>query len=189
MQVLDGGHRCFHRPALLLCRSGANHACEEGVFLAVPAVVVLVVAYGFVKHLQPANVVDTVRDLDQAGIMIEAVEAADLAAKLSGDGPFTVFAPTDSAFALLPTDKLDELLRPDSRGELTEVLSHHVVPQKLLTEQMAGKMLDVETLQGAKIEISAFGDVAKVGPAAVVQPDIEASNGVIHMIDRVILPD
>ena len=115
--------------------------------------------------------------------------AADLAGTLEGDGPFTVFAPTDTAFAALPEGKLEELLKPENKAELVKVLSYHVVAGKITAAEISGKMSGYETLEGSKLEVNAAGRVARVNEAAITQPDVMASNGVIHVIDKVILPE
>ena len=119
--------------------------------------------------------------------LLAAVEAAGLADELSGEGPFTVFAPTDEAFAKIPADTISALLA-DPQGQLTQILLYHVVPGKV----MAGDVkdgLEAETLQGAplKFTVGADGSV-KIGDVSVVATDVAASNGVIHVIDAVLMP-
>ena len=135
------------------------------------------------------TIVDTAKEAGQFTTLLQAAEAADLVETLNGDGPFTIFAPTDDAFAQLPEGTLDELLLPENKDKLTEILTFHVVPDEITADEMAGKMKELETVQGGMIEIDSAGRMTKVEQAAVIQPDIEASNGVIHVIDQVILPN
>ncbi|MBW4664988.1 MAG: fasciclin domain-containing protein [Chroococcus sp. CMT-3BRIN-NPC107] len=116
-----------------------------------------------------------------------ALKAADLTATLEGAGPFTVFAPTDQAFAALPQEALQELLKPENKALLVKILTYHVVPGKVASTDL--KSGAVKSVEGGSINVkvdSATG--VSVNEAKVVQPDIQASNGVIHVIDKVILP-
>ncbi|MBE9193079.1 fasciclin domain-containing protein [Gloeocapsopsis crepidinum LEGE 06123] len=115
-----------------------------------------------------------------------ALQAAGLTETLSGTGPFTVFAPTDEAFAALPQDALQELLRPENKQLLVQILTYHVVPARVQsTELQPG---EVPTVEGEAINVKTSGNQVTVNDATVVQPDIQASNGIIHAIDRVLLP-
>jgi transforming growth factor-beta-induced protein len=119
--------------------------------------------------------------------LIAAVKAAGLAEALSGDGPFTVFAPTDEAFEKLPSGTIDSLLQPENRDKLAAILKYHVVPGRVYsTDAVAAGQAD--TLQGAPLKIAVNGSTAMVNDAKLVSTDIDASNGVIHVIDSVILP-
>ena len=125
--------------------------------------------------------------------LVAAVTAADLAATLSGEGPFTVFAPTDDAFAALPEGTVEGLLEPSAKGDLTNVLLYHVVPGKVMSGDIASGASSVGTaLEGANVCVILDGGVmlddGSGMMANVVSADIEASNGVIHLIDKVILP-
>ena len=114
-----------------------------------------------------------------------ALEAADLVSVLEGEGSFTVFAPTDEAFAALPAGALEELLKPENKETLVQILTYHVVPETLMsTDLQAG---EVKTVEGSTVTIE-VEDGVKVDQAEVVQADIKASNGVIHVIDKVIVP-
>jgi uncharacterized surface protein with fasciclin (FAS1) repeats len=121
------------------------------------------------------------------GTLLAAAKAAGLAELLGSEGPFTVFAPTDEAFAKLPAGTVESLLKPENKGKLADILKYHVVPGRIYSEQAleAGK---AGTALGKEITISAKGGTAKVNDATLVATDIEASNGVIHVIDSVILP-
>ena len=119
--------------------------------------------------------------------LVAALKAAELVDALNGDGPLTVFAPTDEAFAKLPEGTLDNLLKPENKDQLVAILTYHVVPGKVMSSDIAGKQLSAKTLQGEEVKIDAMSGV-KVDNATVVSADIEAKNGVIHVIDTVIIP-
>lgn len=118
--------------------------------------------------------------------LTEALKAAGLAETLSGQGPFTVFAPTDAAFAALPQDALQELLKPENKDILAKILTYHVVPGSMTAAEI--KSGEVKTVEGDAVQVKAESGSVMVNDANVVQPDIKASNGVIHAIDKVILP-
>ena len=132
---------------------------------------------------QAADIVDTAVSAGSFKTLVTAVQAAGLVDTLKGSGPFTVFAPTDEAFAKIPKDKLDALLK--DKAALTKVLTYHVVPGKVMAADVkAGK---VKTVQGSELTVSTMGGV-KVDAANVVKTDVVASNGVIHVIDTVVMP-
>ncbi|WP_289041563.1 fasciclin domain-containing protein [uncultured Aliiroseovarius sp.] len=133
------------------------------------------------------DIVDTAVEAGSFTTLVAAVEAAGLVETLKGDGPFTVFAPTDDAFAALPEGTVESLLMPENKDQLTAILTYHVVPGKVMSGDIAGQSMDVETVNGAKAMVDAT-DGVKIDGANVVQADIEASNGVIHVIDAVIMP-
>lgn len=133
------------------------------------------------------DVVDILASNDQFSTLVAAVGAAGLAETLKGDGPFTVFAPTNSAFAALPAGTVESLLLPENKDTLVSILTYHVVPGAVTSDQLAGQRLDVETVQGQTVHINATQGV-KVNGANVTQADIIGSNGVIHRIDKVLLP-
>ena len=135
-----------------------------------------------------ADIVATAESAGSFTVLIQAVKAADLDETLKGEGPYTVFAPTDAAFAKLPDGKLDELLKPENKDELVELLSYHVVAGKITAADIAGKSASYETLAGSDVKVNAAGRTAKINHAAIQKPDIMASNGVIHVIDKVITP-
>lgn len=134
-----------------------------------------------------ADIVDTAIAADDFNTLVAAVQAAGLVETLKGPGPFTVFAPTDAAFAALPAGTVEDLLKPENRDTLVAVLTYHVVPGKVMSADLAGKELEATTVQGSTVEIDARDGVS-VDAAKVVAADIETSNGVIHVIDSVILP-
>ena len=135
-----------------------------------------------------ADIVETAAGAGSFDTLVSAVQAADLVEVLKGEGPFTVFAPTDEAFAKLPAGTVENLLRPENKEQLVALLTYHVVPGKTMSSELAGKELHATTVQGSPVEIDATGDGVMVDDATVVQADIEADNGVIHVIDAVIMP-
>ncbi len=132
-----------------------------------------------------ATIVDVAVEAGSFTTLTQALEAAGLVDVLSGEGPFTVFAPTDEAFAALPEGTLEELLLPENREQLIQILTYHVVPGEVLSTSLEAG--EVTTVEGSPVEIS-LADGVMVNDANVVTADIEASNGVIHVIDKVILP-
>lgn len=136
---------------------------------------------------QEPDVVDILASNDQFSTLVAAVGAADLATTLKGDGPFTIFAPTNAAFAALPAGTVETLLLPENKDTLVSILTYHVVPGAVTSDQLAGQRLDVETVQGQTVHINAT-DGVRVNTARVTQADITGSNGVIHRIDSVLLP-
>lgn len=134
------------------------------------------------------DIVDTAIAAGQFNTLVAAVQAADLVETLKGDGPFTVFAPTDEAFAALPMGTVEDLLKPENKAQLVAVLTYHVVPGKIMSADIAGKSMDVASVQGGELSVDAT-DGVKIDNANVVAADIETSNGVIHVIDQVVLPN
>ena len=131
------------------------------------------------------DIVQTATDDDQFKTLVKAIVAADLVETLKGDGPFTVFAPTDDAFAKIPKDKLEALLK--DKDALKAVLKYHVVSGKVLAADVV-KMDSAKTVQGKSVTIEAKDGKVKVNDANVTKTDIECKNGVIHVIDTVLLP-
>ena len=139
------------------------------------------------SYEQKADIVDTAASNDNFDTLVAAVKAAGLVETLKGDGPFTVFAPTDQAFAKLPHGTVENLLKPENKAQLQAILTYHVVPGKILAADLAGKTLSTKTAQGTDVAIDGT-DGVRVETAQVIQADLEVANGVIHVIDRVILP-
>jgi len=133
------------------------------------------------------DIVDTAVSAGSFKTLVAAVKAAGLVDTLKGPGPFTVFAPTDEAFAKLPAGTVESLLKPENKDKLIAVLTYHVVPGKVMSGAIAGKKLDVATVQGGMIVVDGTMGVM-INDAKVVSPDIATTNGVIHVIDKVILP-
>jgi uncharacterized surface protein with fasciclin (FAS1) repeats len=118
--------------------------------------------------------------------LVAAVKAAGLVETLKGPGPFTVFAPTDSAFAKLPKGTVEELLKPENKAKLTSILTYHVIAGKVMSSQV--KTMMAPTVNGQQLDIKVEGGKVMVNDATVVKADIPASNGVIHAIDTVLMP-
>lgn len=150
------------------------------------ALATIPLAFGTVAA-KAADIVDTAVSAGSFKTLVAAVEAAGLVDTLKGEGPFTVFAPTDDAFAKLPAGTVEDLLKPENKDQLVAVLTYHVVPGKIMSGDIAGKTSNVKTVQGSELSVDAT-DGVKVDQASVVTADIEASNGVIHVIDAVVLP-
>jgi uncharacterized surface protein with fasciclin (FAS1) repeats len=131
-----------------------------------------------------ADIVDTAKAAGSFNTLVAAVQAAGLVETLKGPGPFTVFAPTDEAFAKIPKAKLDALLK--DKAALTKVLTYHVVPGKVMAADV--KPGEVKTVQGSSFKVSTAGGKVKVDNANVIKTDVMADNGVIHVIDSVIMP-
>mgnify|MGYP006436192449 CR=1 FL=1 len=131
------------------------------------------------------DIVDTAVGADDFNTLVTAVQAADLVETLKGDGPFTVFAPTDEAFAAIPESDLEALLA--DKDQLTAVLTYHVVSGKVMAEDVVG-LDSATTVQGSDVDIEVVDGSVMIDGATVVTADIEASNGVIHVIDGVLLP-
>jgi uncharacterized surface protein with fasciclin (FAS1) repeats len=135
-----------------------------------------------------ADIVETASEAGSFQTLLTAAEAAGLVDTLKSEGPFTVFAPTDEAFAKLPEGTVESLLKPENQDQLKAILTYHVVPGKTMSSELAGKQVEVESVEGSAISIDATGDSVMVDDATVTQADIEADNGVIHVIDAVIQP-
>ncbi|WP_050931561.1 fasciclin domain-containing protein [Aestuariivita boseongensis] len=133
------------------------------------------------------DIVDTAVAAGSFETLVAAVTAADLVDTLKGEGPFTVFAPTDEAFAALPEGTVESLLLPENKDQLVAILTYHVVPGKVMSTDLSDDMT-ATTVQGGTVTIDLDNGVM-VNDANVVSADIEADNGVIHVIDKVILPE
>jgi uncharacterized surface protein with fasciclin (FAS1) repeats len=159
----------------------------KNAVLASAAALVLVGAAQAGNYGAKKDIVDTAASAGSFSTLVTAVQAAGLVDTLKGPGPFTVFAPTDEAFAKLPDGTVEMLLEPENRDKLVALLTYHVVPGRIMSSDIAGQRTSVKTVQGQSVDVNAT-DGVKVGAATVTGADIEASNGVIHMIDTVILP-
>ncbi len=134
------------------------------------------------------DIVDTAIAAGSFNTLAAALGAAGLVETLKGDGPFTVFAPSDDAFAKLPDGTVETLLKPENKEKLISILTYHVVPGKV----MSGDVINLEsakTVNGKEVKISTMGGKVVIDSAQVIKTDIEARNGVIHVIDSVILPN
>jgi len=161
----------------------------------VVALVCAALAAGFLARPQvvsaeePAkkDIVDTAVAAGNFKTLAAALKAAGLIDTLKGPGPFTVFAPTDAAFAKLPAGTVEDLLKPENKQKLVAILTYHVVPARAMSKDVAG-MKSAKTVNGKKLMLKVIGDKVMVNDATVTKADIEASNGVIHVIDSVLLP-
>ncbi|MCL4149331.1 UNVERIFIED_CONTAM: hypothetical protein GTU68_025689, partial [Idotea baltica] len=129
------------------------------------------------------DIVDTAVSNGSFTTLVAAVQAAGLVDTLKGKGPFTVFAPTDEAFAALPEGTVETLLKPENKNQLVQILTYHVVPAKVMSSELAGKRAKVLTVEGERLSVNGMGNGVKVGASKVVAADVGASNGVIHVID------
>lgn len=134
-----------------------------------------------------ADIVDLAAQTEFLSTLVAAVKAGDLVGVLKGEGPFTVFAPTNDAFAKLPAGTVENLLKPENKAQLVAVLTYHVVPGKVYSKDLKNGM-KAKTAQGSEVTITLKDGKAMVNDATVTVADIEASNGVVHVIDTVILP-
>jgi transforming growth factor-beta-induced protein len=133
------------------------------------------------------DIVDTAVSADDFNTLVAAVKAAGLVETLKGEGPFTVFAPTDEAFGKLPQGTVEDLLKPQNKHKLVSILTYHVVPGKVMAADVVN-LSHAKTVNGQSLSIKTYGSTVRVDNANVIKTDIECSNGVIHVIDTVVLP-
>jgi uncharacterized surface protein with fasciclin (FAS1) repeats len=150
------------------------------------AVLILTLCSLIVAEAQK-DIVDTAVAAGQFNTLVKAIKAAGLVETLKGPGPLTVFAPNDDAFAKLPKETLESLLKPENRAKLVEILTYHVVPGQIMAKEVV-QLPKADTVQGTSVLISAKLDKVNVDGATVIKADISTSNGVIHIIDEVLLP-
>ena len=158
---------------------------------ALVAVGVTPLAYadcGKCGHDKPKDIVDTAVAAGSFKTLAAALTAAELVETLKGKGPFTVFAPTDKAFGKLPKGTVEELLRPENRAKLSAILTYHVVPGRVTAADVV-KLKKAKTVQGSEIKIRVKKDKVHVDKSRVTKTDINCKNGVIHVIDAVLLPE
>lgn len=173
----------------LACTSGLSHAnagdcphsqakkCQQEVH-----------TYAVVHHeAGKPDIVDTAVAAKSFSTLVAAVKAGGLVETLKGEGPFTVFAPTDEAFAKLPKGTVETLLKPENKDQLVSILTYHVVPGKVTASQVVN-LKEAPTVQGAKLPVHVEHNKVRVGNVNVVKTDIECGNGVIHVIDGVLMP-
>jgi len=159
----------------------------KGIFLIL---VTLLFSASFAMAMSNAkkDIVDTAVEAGSFNTLAAALTAADLISTLKGDGPFTVFAPTDKAFAKLPAETLEDLLKPENKSKLQAVLTYHVVPGKVMASDVSS-LTEAKTVNGGSLMIEMDDGKVMVDNAQVIQTDIESSNGVIHVIDTVLMPE
>ena len=155
------------------------------LLVSVPAIL-LAGSHGY-KTKKSMDIVDTAVSAKSFSTLVAALKAADLVDVLRGKGPFTVFAPTDDAFAKLPAGTLENLLKPENKAKLQSILTYHVVPGRYMAADVV-KMNSAKTVNGSSFTISNSYGNAMVDNARITKTDIKASNGIIHVIDSVILP-
>ena len=136
----------------------------------------------------PSDIVDTAIAAGQFTTLAAALDAAGLVVTLQGEGPFTVFAPTDDAFAKLPAGTVESLLKPENRDQLVAILTYHVVPGKVMAKDVVN-LSEAKTVNGSNLAIKVMDDKVRINDATVIAADVAASNGVIHVVDTVILPN
>merc|ERR1712157_101567 len=161
---------------------GADNLASNGVAHIIDGVLLPPSSLGDSKP----NIVELAQSVDDLSTLVAAVVAGDLAETLSSPGPFTVFAPLNSAFAALPEGTLDTLLKPENKDQLVDILTYHVVGAKALSTDLSDGQT-ITTVEGKDVTVS-IGDSVKINDATVVKPDVLASNGVVHVVDGVLLP-
>jgi len=132
------------------------------------------------------DIVDTAAGAGTFETLVAAVQAADLVDTLKSEGPFTVFAPSDDAFAALPEGTVETLLKPENKQQLIDLLTYHVISGEVMSADIAGQELSVDSVQGSMLNVVAT-DGVMINDATVVSADIKASNGIIHVVDKVIM--
>ena len=143
---------------------------------------------GFLANGAPKkDIVDTAISAGNFKTLLTAINSADLVDILKEDGPFTVFAPTDEAFAKLPEGTIDSLLKPENKKMLTEILTYHVIPGKVKAKK-AANLESAETVNGSEVTINSTDESLMINNSLVIKADIKSSNGIIHVIDSVLIP-
>jgi uncharacterized surface protein with fasciclin (FAS1) repeats len=174
-------------PRVLTLETVMNFAAKMlGAFAAVALFVAPAQAGSYSKESKK-DIVDTAAGDAQFSTLVAAVKAAGLVETLKSPGPFTVFAPTNDAFAKLPAGTVESLLKPENKAKLVKVLTYHVLSGKTKSKDLAGKKLEAATVEGSKVAVDGTHGV-KVNNATVIKADVWTSNGVIHVIDTVLLP-
>lgn len=140
------------------------------------------------SQVRAATIIATAVAAGDFKTLVAAIQAAGLKDTLDGKGPFTVFAPTDEAFDALPAGTVESLLKPENKSKLVSILTYHVVPGDITSANLAGKTTMAKTVEGESLDINAAGSAVKVNDATVTKADISADNGVIHVINKVLLP-
>lgn len=152
--------------------------CSNGIIHAIDTVIL---------PPEKSDIVDTAASIKDFSTLVAAVKAAGLVETLKGDGPFTVFAPTNEAFGKVPAEALKDLLKPENKDKLTAILTYHVVPGKVTAADVV-KLSEAKTVNGQKISIKVVDGKVMIDGATVVKADVDCKNGVVHVIDSVIMP-
>jgi|SRR5271157_162920 len=161
--------------------------CSKGVIAGLAVAAMFCTSLGFSAPAAKSDIVDTAVAAGSFKTLAAALKAADLIDALKGEGPFTVFAPTDEAFNKLPAGTVEDLLKPGNKARLQSILKYHVVSGKVTAKQVM-KMNSAQTLDGQSVNIRVNNGAVMVNDATVTKADIQCSNGVIHVIDTVLLP-
>lgn len=169
-----------------------NHAITKTILAVASAALIAlsgaaIAAHHGEKEATSGDIVDVAVSAGQFNTLVAALKAAGLVDTLKGDGPFTVFAPTDAAFAKLPAGTIDNLLKPENKDQLIAILTYHVVTGNVMAADVV-KLSSAATVNGAAVSIEVDNGIVRIDNATVLKTDIGASNGVIHVIDTVILP-
>ncbi len=167
--------------------NGAHMKLELGKLAAVTATVIGLALGSASAFSANKDIVDTAVEAGQFKTLAAALGAAGLVDTLKGSGPFTVLAPTDAAFAKLPAGTVENLLKPENKAKLTEILTYHVVDGNVMAAEVV-KLTEAKALNGMMVKVKVSGDTVMINDATVTSTDIAASNGVIHVIDTVLLP-
>ena len=186
------------QPAVRYYHPQAVHAVQPVAYFSQPTVIHQVAPVAFaaappITQLAPAVVAAAPADIVDTAVaakfstLVAAVKAAGLVETLKGKGPFTVFAPTDEAFAKLPKETLESLLKPENKDKLAAILTYHVVAGKVTAADVV-KLTEAKTVNGKSVKITVENGVVKIDGAKVTKTDVTCSNGVIHIIDTVIIP-
>ncbi|MEM1098730.1 MAG: fasciclin domain-containing protein [Planctomycetota bacterium] len=162
-------------------------AAGFGLFVAAPASACDACGCTAAPETEKVNIVETAAAAGQFNTLLAAAQAAGLAETLADGGPFTVLAPTDEAFAALPDGTVESLLQPENKEQLKAILLYHVIDGEALAETVV-TLDEATTLQGGTVDITVSGDAVSINDATVVMTDVMASNGVIHVIDKVLIP-
>ena len=164
-----------------------NHVLKKIAQVGLIAALVVVSNAGAGARQPAKDIVDTAVAAGQFKTLAAALEAGGLVETLKGDGPFTVFAPSDAAFAKLPAGTVESLLKPENKEKLVAILKYHVVSGKVTSDQVAG-MTEAKTVEGKSVKIKAADGKVMIDNSTVTKADIAAKNGVIHVIDSVLIP-
>lgn len=172
----------------LLFHSKKQEISMTKVFLRTAALIgALIVSASVFAGGMKKDIVDTAAGAGNFNTLVAAVKAAGLVETLKGEGPFTVFAPTDEAFSALPEGTVEDLLKPENKDKLTAILTYHVVSGAVMAADVTGAETMAATVQGQELKINGT-DGVKINDATVTAADVKASNGIIHVIDKVLLP-
>ena len=147
----------------------------------------LVLTSNFFVNAQEKSIVALAASTENLSTLVAAVKAAGLVETLQGEGPFTVFAPTDEAFAALPAGTLESLLKPENKSKLVSILTYHVVPGMVKSSDLSDGQ-EAKTVEGSDVKVKLTDQGAMINDAKVVAADVNASNGIVHVINKVILP-